>query len=58
MKSILLLATIFATSVFLATGCATKSGSASAGCDGSCCKDPTACAKCCGTNCASCCMKK
>ena len=59
MKTIALFATLLATSLFLTTGCASSHDSASASCDGSCCKDSATCTKCCGdtAGCAKCCKK-
>jgi hypothetical protein len=57
MKTMLMLAAVLATSLFLTTGCA--SNKSVAGCDGGCCKDPAKCAACCGdaAGCAKCCKK-
>jgi len=66
MKSMMILAAVFAASLLMATGCcstckqeSTCDKPAAAACTGACCKDPAACAKCCGdaAGCAKCCKK-
>lgn len=60
MKTMMMIAALFTTSLLMTTGCATHSGNscmAAKQCDGSCCKDPAMCTKCCGdkAGCAKCC---
>ena len=58
MKTMTMIAALFAASLLLTTGCATHSqGKSAKKCDGSCCNDPAMCAKCCGdaAGCAKCC---
>ena len=65
MKSMMILAAVFAAGMLMTTGCSTcchkdKSCTKPAmACDGSCCKDGAACAKCCkdAAGCAKCCKK-
>jgi hypothetical protein len=63
MKSLMILAAVFAAGLMLTTGCSTcKNGSCAKpamACDGSCCKDGATCAKCCtdAAGCAKCCHK-
>lgn len=59
MKNKLMLAAAIAIATIGLMGCAThKHEHAGKSCDGSCCKSAEACAKCCGTDCASCCKKE
>ena len=60
MKTMMMIAALFATSLMMTTGCATHSGSnsmAATKCNGSCCSDPAKCAACCGdkAGCEKCC---
>ncbi|MEJ0090528.1 MAG: hypothetical protein WDM80_12410 [Limisphaerales bacterium] len=64
MKTIMMLAVIFAAGILLTTGCSStyKTGSSTktvTACDGSCCADHATCAKCCtdSAGCAKCCHK-
>ena len=62
MKTMTLLAAVFAVSLLMTTGCAhCKNGACSkpAACDGSCCSDHATCMKCCkdAAGCAKCCHK-
>ena len=64
MKTMTLLAAVFAVSLLMTTGCACckKNGACAKpamACDGSCCKDGATCAKCCtdAAGCAKCCKK-
>lgn len=52
----LVLAAILAVATLGFAGCATHHHTG-ANCDGSCCKKPAACKKCCGDRCAACCKK-
>ena len=63
MKSMMILAAIFAAGILTTTGCKTccktESAKPAMACDGSCCKDKATCAKCCKdeAGCAKCCHK-
>lgn len=65
MKTLMILAAVFAAGLMMTTGCAScKDGSCSKPatamkCDGGCCKDSVTCAKCCtdAAGCAKCCKK-
>ncbi len=66
MRTMMILAAVFATGVLLTTGCSStccgKHDSCkmpAAKCDGSCCKDPATCTACCtnAAGCAACCKK-
>ena len=63
MKTMMILAVVFAAGILMTTGCATGKSAANdksaAACDGSCCKDSATCAKCCtdAAGCAKCCKK-
>lgn len=63
MKSMIILAAVFAAGLMMSTGCSTccKSDTAKSAmkCDGSCCKDSATCAACCkdAAGCAVCCKK-
>jgi hypothetical protein len=63
MKTMMILAAVFAAGILMTTGCSTSKSASNAkpatACDGSCCKDSAACAKCCtdAAGCAKCCKK-
>ena len=66
MKTMMILAAVFAAGILMTTGCSSTSchkkdacTKPAMKCDGGCCKDPAACAKCCkdATGCAKCCKK-
>ena len=62
MKSMMILAAVFAAGILMNTGCCSTCGHkdmAAMKCDGGCCKDPATCAKCCKdeAGCAKCCKK-
>ncbi len=59
MKTMMILAAVFAAGILMTTGCKTASAKSDMACDGGCCKDSATCAKCCtdAAGCAKCCHK-
>jgi hypothetical protein len=59
MKTMMIMAAVFAAGILMTTGCKTAEDKSGMACNGSCCSDHATCTKCCtdAAGCAKCCHK-